>query len=144
MTTHPGAPLLTALALFLLACPPPRTGNTGDDDDAANDDDIANDDDSAACASPNGTLRACVYWQEGGDIAGGSLVAVRSNPEDTPIDALTGEDGCVDVTLAAGSWEASGRSSAGDCVTPFEPYELVACEILEIDLYLMEWCMDGR
>ncbi len=126
------APLLAALAaLALVACPPVR----GDDDDSG-----------PECANPSqsGTLHACVYWDEGGEAIASGRVSVRSGPEEDPIDALTGADGCVEMQLTPGDWEASGSNQFGDCVTPYEPIEVVGCETLEVEFYVGEWCMDGR
>ncbi len=69
---------------------------------------------------------------------------VRSDPEEEPIQAIAGEDGCVEISLEPGTWQASGSSAAGDCVTPYEEQEIEACGLLEVDFYLMNWCMDGR
>ena len=69
---------------------------------------------------------------------------MRSGPEEDPIDALTGADGCVEMQLTPGDWEASGSNQFGDCVTPYEPIEVVGCETLEVEFYVGEWCMDGR
>ncbi|MCP4867945.1 MAG: hypothetical protein GY898_04440 [Proteobacteria bacterium] len=127
-------PIRTALlvlpaALMLIACPPTRGGD---------------DDDSVACDSASGTLLACVAWEEDGEGIEGASVLVREDAEVEPISALTGSDGCVEIDLAPGTWGVSGANSGGDCVTPYESSELVACQITQIDLYLLDWCMDGR
>lgn len=130
MTTRLTALFATA-ALLLVACPPNRSG---DDDDAV----------TCDPASDPAVLHACVYWDEDGEGIASGKVSVRSDPEEAPIEALTGVDGCVDMELAAGTWELSGANAQGDCVTSYEPYELVACETLDVAFYVMDWCFDGR
>jgi len=127
MPTARASLLALAATLLLIGCPPVR----GDDDD------------SATCTATTGTLHACVVWDAGGEPLAGAMVSVRADPEEEPIDALAGDDGCVEIDLEAGIWEVSGRNSAGDCVSPFVAHDLVSCETLELEIAIVEWCMDG-
>lgn len=127
----------TTLSLLLLvpllaACPPVR----GDDDD-----------DAGTCDTETdpGTVRACVYWSEDdpSPMDGGSVRARRGADDDEPIEVLIDATGCADVLLDAGTWELSASNAYGDCVTSYEPFEVLACDTLEVDFFVMLWCMDG-
>lgn len=124
------AAALCSCLLLLLGCP------TSPSDD---------DDDSGGCADTDpGTLHACVYW-EVGDATGisGGHVLVRSDPAEEPVEALTGPDGCTDIVLAPGTWEAAGSDENSSCITPYEAHELTSCGTVEVTFYVMEWCMVG-
>jgi hypothetical protein len=127
------APLAALLALAISACvvgcPPTRGG--GDDDDACDP------------SSDTGQVRACVYWSEDDPSPqeGGKLYARQGETE--PIEAFLDADGCVTMEMADGTWELSVANAYGDCQTYYEPFEIVACETLELDFYVLMWCMDG-
>ena len=120
-----------ASLLLLSACPPER----GDDDDGGCD-----------ASVDYGAVHACIYFSTGDETGlDGASLSARTGPEDTaPIEALAGADGCVEIQLAAGSWELSASNAFGDCVTPWEAYEIVGCETLDLEFSVSNWCMDGR
>ncbi len=127
------AALLLMLLPLLAACPPQRGG--GDDDD------------DTACdpAGDPGTVRGCVYWSEDDPTPmDGGMLRVRSDPEAEPVEALLDAAGCADIVLFPDTWEFSASNAFGDCVTAWEAFGVEACETLELDFYVMLWCMDGR
>jgi hypothetical protein len=121
---------LLVLVPALAACPPVR----GDDDD------------DATCdpGTDHGTVQACVFWSEDdpSPVPGGTLRA-RPDSSTDPIEVLIGDTGCAEVDLEPGDWELSASNEYGDCVTAYEVFEVVGCDTLELDFYVMLWCMDG-
>jgi hypothetical protein len=75
-------------------------------------------------------------------VPGGTLRA-RPDSSTDPIEVLIGDTGCAEVDLEPGDWELSASNEYGDCVTAYEVFEVVGCDTLELDFYVMLWCMDG-
>jgi hypothetical protein len=103
------------------------------------------DDDDRSCDSKAGSLLVCICWDEEDDEpVTDALVMIRTELADPyPIDALVGPDGCTEVSLPAGEWEWSARTSGLHCVSPFEAATVTACETAERKVALMQWCMVG-
>lgn len=119
------------LTLLLLAC----TGT-----DAAKDDTGAE-----PCTATTGTLRVCV-WMEEGDAA--PLPGVKAwtapNEDGTDgIETLTAADGCADFGLEAGAWWAWGEAEAQNCRSWPEPVTVTACQTTTYDTYVYMGCLDG-
>ncbi len=123
------------LTLLLLAC-------SGAPDDTAADTAA---DDTAACTDTTGTLRVCVWMEEGSTAPLAGVKAwVSADPKGTDgIQALTGDDGCVDYTLDAGTWWAWGEDEVQGCRSWPEEVSVSACTVTPYDTYIYMGCVDG-
>jgi len=119
--------LLPLLLLPLLACPPAR----GDDDDS-----------SGCGAGDDGTLRVCATY--GGSPSAGSASVRPELSDDTPLDAILGADGCVEISLAPGAWEWRAAHDSDTCVSVFEQVDVESCAVADVAVELIDWCFDGR
>ena len=95
------------------------------------------------CESQRGYLEVCAT--EGGAPAAGAAWIRADSTDESPLEALFAEDGCVTVELSTGQHEWSARDSSGFCASPYEPVSIGACEeVTQVSIELIDWCMDGR
>ena len=94
---------------------------------------------------PASSLLTCVYWrvEEMNAVGGASVFASRG--DETPLQGLAGDDGCVELPLEAGTWTVWASSPMGDCTNESdEPQvEVAECETTDHIIALMDWCVDG-
>lgn len=91
--------------------------------------------DSDGCDDGTGEVTVCVlgYYGE----AAGADVRVTADDGGGPIEARTGDDGCVTYTLPAGDYALWARDEAVQCETSSTtPVTVAACEALTVDLTL--------
>lgn len=120
------------MLLLLLAC----TGAPND---------TAATDDTAACTSTTGTLRVCVWMEEGSAAPLPGVKAWVSTQEDGAdgIQTVTGDDGCVDFELEAGTWWAWGEDDFQSCRSWPTEVTVAACGVTTHDTYVFMGCTDG-
>ncbi|MDP2304795.1 MAG: hypothetical protein Q8P18_02050 [Pseudomonadota bacterium] len=110
---------------------------------AAND--SPKDDTGTACTASTGTLRVCVWMEEGDEAPLPGVKAwIATNAEGTDgIQTVTGADGCADFDLDAGEWWAWGYDETQNCRSWPEAVEVTACETTTYDAYVYMGCLDG-
>ena len=95
------------------------------------------------CESQRGYLEICAT--EGGAAAAGAAWIRADSTDESPLQALFDQDGCVTVELSPGQHEWSARDSSGFCASPYEQVSIGACEeVTQVSIELIDWCMDGR
>jgi len=113
---------LLFLAAFLCACAPSRS----------------NDDDSGATCTTE--LRVCATY---GESAAAGSANVRTDSAAQPLSSPLGADGCVNITLDEGEYEWNAAHATDTCISAYEAVTVVACEVTEVSVDLVQWCFDG-
>jgi hypothetical protein len=87
-------------------------------------------------------LVVCVT--EAGTVPIDGTVEVRADDSDPdPITLILDEEGCASYSVP-GAWEVRGITSGGSCVSDWEAAEVVDCEESQLDIEVIDFCMDGR
>jgi hypothetical protein len=103
------------------------------------------DDTAETCTATTGTLRVCVWMEEGDEAALPGVkawIGTDAKGADA-IETVTGTDGCAGFEVEAGTWWAWGEAEVQKCRSWPEEVEVTACDTTTYDTYVFMGCMDG-